>query len=288
MMPPTATLPIHRLFMLICGLLIVTALRSASLPPDFIEEDVGSGWNEAVGIVFGKNGDGTKDRAYVWERAGRVWIVEDGVKLSTPLLDIREEVGGWRDYGLLGLALDPNFQINGHIYLLYVVDRHHLMKFGTPQYSATTNEYFAATIGRLTRYTARRDTDFRSVDPQSRRVLIGESKSTGFPILHQSHGTGSLVFGKDGTLLASCGDGASYEAMDNGGTAGNSYGPQAVADGIITPAENIGAFRCQLLDSLSGKVVRIDPATGDGVASNPHFQSGAPRSARSRVWAFGL
>jgi len=262
--------------------------RAATVPSGFVEQDVGSGWSEAVGLAFGRNGDGTKDRVYVWERAGRVWIVEDGVKLATPLLDIREEVGGWRDYGMLGFALDPNFQSNGHFYVLYVVDRHHLLKFGTSQYSASTNEYFAATIGRLTRYTARRGDDLRTADPATRRVLIGETKATGFPIVHQSHGTGSLVFGTDGTLMASCGDGASYEAMDNGGTAGNSYGPQALADGIITSAENVGAFRCQMLDSLSGKVVRIDPATGDGVSSNPWYQAGSPRSARSRVWAYGL
>ena len=263
-------------------------VRGATLPTGFVEQEVGSGWSEAVGLAFGKNADGTRDRVYVWERTGRVWIVENGVKLSTPLLDISEEVGGWRDYGMLGFALDPNFQTNGHFYVLYVVDRHHLMKFGTAQYSATTNEYFAATIGRLTRYTARRADDFRTADPASRKVLIGETKSTGFPLLHHTHGTGSLVFGTDGTLLAACGDGASPWAMDNGGTAGDSNGPQALADGIITPAEDIGAFRCQQLDSLSGKIVRIDPATGDGVASNPWYQSGAPRSARSRVWAYGL
>src|SRR5690606_28226854 len=159
------------------------------------------------------------DRAYVWERGGRVWIVENGVKLSTPLLDIREEVGGWRDFGLSGFVLDPNFQTNGHFYVLYAVDRHHLLNFGTPQYNANTNQYYAATIGRITRYTARAADDFRTADPASRKILVGETKSTGFPILHESHGTGSLVFGTDGTLLASCGDGASYNAMDGGGSA---------------------------------------------------------------------
>ena len=280
---------LYRFFLPALGLLAAAAgLQAATLPAGFIEENVGSSWSEPIGIAFGKNGDGTKDRAYVWERGGKVWIVENGVKLSAPLLDISEEVGGWRDYGLSGFALDPNFQTNGHFYVLYVVDRHHLMKHGTPQYNAATNEYYAATIGRITRYTARTADDFRTADPASRKILVGETKSTGFPILHQSHGTGSLVFGTDGTLLASCGDGASYSAMDNGGTAGGSYGTQGLADGIITAAENIGAFRCQLLDSLSGKIIRIDPRTGDGIASNPHYQAGSPRSARSRMWARGL
>ncbi|MFN0125276.1 MAG: PQQ-dependent sugar dehydrogenase, partial [Verrucomicrobiales bacterium] len=284
---PTAWLRFCFLFNFLLFINVIGG-RAATLPEGFVEEEVGSGWNEAVGLVFGKNGDGTKDRAYVWEREGRVWIVEDGVKLATPLLDIGEEVGGWRDYGMLGMALDPHFQTNGYFYVLYVVDRHHLMSFGTASYHATTDDYYAATIGRVTRFTARRGDDFRSVDPASRKVLLGETKSTGFPILHMSHGTGSLVFGSDGTLLAACGDGANYEIVDSGGTTGGTHAPQAVADGIITAEENVGAFRCPMLDSLSGKIVRMDPATGDGVASNPFFQNGAPRSARSRIWATGL
>jgi hypothetical protein len=67
-----------------------------------------------------------------------------------------------------------------------------------------------------------------------------------------------------------------------------SYSPQALADGIIRPKEDIGAFRSQLVDSLSGKVLRIDPATGNGLPRNPYDDIADPRSARSRVWALGL
>jgi glucose/arabinose dehydrogenase len=264
------------------------AVKASSLPVGFIETDIASNWDNPVGIAFGKNSAANKERIYVWERWGRVWIVEDGVKLAAPLLDIREETADYGDYGLLGFALDPDFQENGYVYVLYVVDRHHLLYYGTPQYSSTTSIRSQATIGRLTRYTARRSDDFRTVDPASRKILLGETRSTGFPILHTSHGVGSLVFGTDGTLMVSCGDGASFNAMDNGGTAGGTYGPQALADGIITSAENKGAFRCQMLDSLSGKLLRLDPATGNGVPSNPYYQTGSPRSARSRIWSLGL
>ncbi|PYJ97187.1 MAG: hypothetical protein DME23_16795, partial [Verrucomicrobia bacterium] len=203
------------------------------------------------------------------------------------LIDLSEEVGGWRDFGMLGFALDPNFRVNGYLYLMYVVDRHYLMNYGTPNYNPASNEYFAATIGRITRYTARSSDGFKSVDYTSRRVLLGETKSTGFPILYESHGVGSLVFGTDGTLLASCGDGASYSS-DDLGSAAETYYSQALADGIIKPKENVGAYRSQLVDSLSGKIVRIDPATGDGIPSNPFYDPANPRAARSRVWALGL
>src|SRR5688572_5091712 len=123
---------------------------AATLPAQFVEDQIGGTWNEAVGLTFAADG-----RMYVWERAGRVWIVENGVKSSTPFLDVRPEVGGWRDFGLLGFCLHPNFLNNGHVYLLYVVDRHHLLYAGTPSYNSSSNQYFAATIGRITRYTAR-------------------------------------------------------------------------------------------------------------------------------------
>lgn len=269
-------------------LVLVSPVRAVTLPAGFAEEEIGSGWiSEPVGIAFDPSPQ-RANRMYVWERIGLVWIVEDGVKSAAPLIDLREEVGAWRDYGLLGFALHPNFQQNGFIYLFYVVDRHHLLNAGTPNYNPATDQYLAATIGRITRYTARASDNYRSVDPGSRRVLLGETISTGFPILHQSHGTGHLVFGTDGTLLASCGDGASYNTMDDGGGDGGSYSAQGLADGIIRANEDVGAFRAQLVDCLSGKIVRLDPNTGDGVPSNPFYDPGNPRAAKSRVWALGL
>ena len=224
---------------------------------------------------------------YIWERAGRVWIVENGVRLSPPLIDISEEVGGWRDFGLLAFAFHPNFRQNGYIYLGYTVDHHHLTKFGTTNYQSSSNEYFMATIHRVTRYTARVSDDFRSVDPASRKILVGENITNGFPSLYQSHGIGSLVFGTDGTLLVSCGDGASYSSTDIG-SAAETYFAQALAEGIIRTNENVGAFRAQMVTSLSGKIIRIDPETGDGIPSNPFFDPLQPRSTRSRIWCLGL
>ena len=257
-------------------------MNAATLPANFTETSIGGTWNEAVGITFASDG-----RMFVWERAGRIWIVENGVKSSQPFLDISDEVGGWRDFGLLGVALHPDFYNNGYVYLLYVVDHYHLTRAGQPGYDSTVNEYFQATIGRITRYTARASDGFRSVDYSTRLVLLGESINTGIPILHESHGVGSLVFGTDGTLLASCGDGASYSSTDVG-SASETYYAQALNEGIIRPKENVGAFRSQMVDSLNGKILRLDPATGDGVETNPWFDAAAPRSPHSRVWALGL
>ncbi|MCC6840675.1 MAG: PQQ-dependent sugar dehydrogenase [Flavobacteriales bacterium] len=252
-----------------------------SVPPEFNDAVVVSGFSEPVGFTFDANG-----RAYVWEKAGKVWIVENGVKLPAPLIDISEEVGNWRDHGCLGFALDPNFLTNGYIYLFYTVDRHYLMNYGTGSYNAATNEYYNATIMRLARYTAIGPA-FNSVSPASRLVLIGETRQTGIPLLHESHSTGMLAFGSDGTLLLTVGDGASYNAVDVGSDP-QTYYAQALTDSIMRPEENVGAMRSQLLGSMNGKILRVDPATGNGVPSNPFYNASAPRSPQSRVWALGL
>ena len=152
-------IPLHWLLALFVGGLSVARPDARVWPQGLIEEPVANGWLAPVGLCFAEDG-----RLFVWERGGRVWNVENGVKAAEPLIDIAEEVGAWRDFGMLGFALDPHFYDNGYFYLLYVVDYHHLKYFGTPQYSSTTNQYFHDTIGRLVRYTANAADGFRSVD----------------------------------------------------------------------------------------------------------------------------
>lgn len=268
------------------GAIVAVALLAgrarAQWPANFVDVPVAGGWDQPVGLTFAADG-----RMLVWEKAGRVWTVENGVKANAPLLDLSEEVGDWRDYGMLGFALDPEFLTNGRVYASYVVDWHHLEYFGTPQYSPGANEYFRDTIGRIVRYEANATDGFRTINYASRVVLVGESKSTGIPVCNQSHGVGALEFGGDGSLLASTGDGASYNEVDFGQFVSGSSNT-ALAEGILAPKEAIGAWRSQLVDSLSGKVLRIDPATGDGIPDNPFFDPAAPRAPRSRVWALGL
>ena len=261
----------------------VSADVAVAQPSGFVDELVSGGWNNATGLTFTADGD-----MIVWEKAGRLWLVEDGEVHDPPLLDISDEVGDWRDYGLLGVALHPAYLDNGYIYLLYVVDRHHLLNAGTPSYDPDADDYFSATIGRVTRYTADLTDDLHSVVPGSRLVLIGDDITNGIPIVHQSHGVGSILFGEDGTLLISTGDAASYSAVDTGGSTGGSYAVTAVADGILTDKENVGSYRSQLIDSHCGKILRIDPATGEGLPSNPFYDAAAPSAPRSRVWALGF
>lgn len=274
----------HLIALLISVLGITTHSGAQTLPPAFVSELVSTNWNQLTGFTF----DPLK-RLYVYEKEGYVWTVDsNGVKASTPLLNLREEVGGWRDHGLNGLALDPDFLSNGYIYLMYTVDRHHLMKFGTPQYNPNTDEYFAATIIRVTRYTVDvANGNFNSIVPGSRFVLIGSTRKNGIPLLHESHSGGQIFFGDDKTLLISTGDGASYNLVD-GGSSNDTYWAQGLTDSIIRPAENCGSFRSQLVNCLAGKILRIDRMTGAGLPTNPFYNAANPFEAQSLVWALGL
>ncbi|MBI3847195.1 MAG: PQQ-dependent sugar dehydrogenase [Planctomycetes bacterium] len=77
-----------------------------------------------------------------------------------------------------------------------------------------------------------------------------------------SHMGGCLRFGSDGALFVSTGDGSNFIGVDS------------------------MARRAQDVDNLNGKILRIDPATGDGLPDNP-FYAGA-QAIRSKVWYFGL
>lgn len=264
------------------ALVLITYYPARSQPQIVQDTEIGSEWEQAVGIAIAEDG-----RLFVWERAGRVWVVEDGVKSALPLIDISEEVTVWWDRGFLGFALDPSFLTNGHIYLLYTVDYHHLKFFGTPEYDPALTISNVDTISRLTRYTCNASDGFRTVDLASRHILIGESITTGIPCIGGSHTIGSIVFGHDGSLLLSSGDAAFFGGMDDGGPRPLTS-RTALADGIMQPKEDVGAFRAQLVDSLCGKILRVDPASGDGLPDNPFYDPTAPRSARSRVWAMGL
>ncbi|MFN8111153.1 MAG: PQQ-dependent sugar dehydrogenase [Thermoleophilia bacterium] len=96
-------------------------------------------------------------------------------------------------------------------------------------------------------------------DPASRVTLL-----TGPEAAPLNHIGGGLRFDGAGNLLISIGDGSRYQDVD------------------------ANALRAQSMDSLAGKLLRIDPATGLGVPANPFYDAAAPGSVRSRVIAFGL
>ncbi len=230
------------------------------------------------------------DRMLVWEKEGKVWYVIDDQKASEPLLDISDEVGNYGDMGLLGFTIDPNFKTNGYIYAFYVVDFYHLMFYGTANYNPESNLYWRPTVTRCTRYTVQDVESNPTVDYDSRKVLLGEGPGSGPSVLFTVHIGCGIDFGEDGTLLLTTGDGTGWEGPYFGGGPpyfGN-YVESALEQGFITPEEEVGTLTAQQRESLNGKVLRIDPETGEGVPSNPYYDPLNPNSNQSKVWALGF
>lgn len=256
----------------------------AQYPEGFAEEIAYNEFSAPVGIF-----PASEDLAFVIELNGEVWAIHNGIVDENPILNISDEVGKWADLGLISAALDPDFLNNGYIYLLYNVDRYHLMHSNDADYDPNEDDYYQGGMGRVTRYTVNTD-GFNEIDEGSRLIVLGETIGSGIPLCSDSHGLGTILFGEDGSLLISTGDTNSYYCCYNGDgpIPAAAYDSISYNDGILRADELIGAFRSQYIDGLNGKVLRIHPLTGEGLASNPFFDETNPDNARSKVWALGF
>lgn len=263
----------------------VELAQAQQVPDGFIVEKVTDEVEQAVGCTFSQDGV-----LFIWTKKGQVFLFRDGELQQTPLLDISEEVAQNGDMGMLGFALHPFFEQNGYFYVSYVVDRHHLLTFGTPEYDPEKSIEDRATIGRITRYQADVNFGYTKLVPGSRKVLLGKDKKAQLIFLHNSHSVGALQFGEDGSLLAGMGDGTTYEGIYTGGGPPyyNADVPTALADGMLTPKDDVGSFRAQMMQWLNGKILRLDPETGAGLPDNPFFDFKDPYSAQSRIYALGI
>ncbi|MCA9559068.1 MAG: thrombospondin type 3 repeat-containing protein, partial [Myxococcales bacterium] len=250
----------------------VSAAAAQTLPPDFSIEVVDRLTNP-TGITFGPNG-------WLWaaEKRGKVWIYVDGQRVPEPFIELDGPVNDNRDGGLLGIAVHPDFEQNGFVFLLFVVDP------DETEPNATGEEVH--TYARLERYAADPATGLLRADPASRTVLVGAVPNEGFPVCHSSHMIGTLRFGEDGTLFAGSGDGAHFNGYDVGGRDPECFDPDGLPQ-FDGEEFDIGALRSIHPDSPSGKILRIDPFTGLGLPSNPYWD-GNPASVRSKTWVSGL
>ena len=94
-------------------------MQSASVPSGFTESVTISGLTAPTAVRFAPDG-----RVVVAEKSGLVKVF-DSLSDTTPtvLADLRTNVHDFWDRGLLGLALDPNFAVNGNVYVLYAYNK---------------------------------------------------------------------------------------------------------------------------------------------------------------------
>ncbi|MCM2277862.1 MAG: PQQ-dependent sugar dehydrogenase [Oligoflexia bacterium] len=183
--------------------------------------------------------DGTQ-RLFVVEQDGRIQVFRNSAATdaSKVFLDLAPIAfspsdGGGSEEGLLGLAFDPQFRSNGELYVYYSARE--------PRRNV------------LARYRVSEDPDRAEIT--SGTVLLEIEKP------YSNHNGGALVFGADGMLYVSVGD---------GGGAGD-------------PENN-----AQDKSVLLGKILRIDPKSKVpyGIPQDNPFvgESGA----RGEIWAYGL
>lgn len=264
---------------------------AATLPTGFSESAVFSNLNHPTVIRFASDG-----RVFVAEKRGVIKVF-DNLNDSTPttFVDLRTNTYNFWDRGLLGMALAPNFPTDPSVYVLYAYDAEIggiAPKYGTPNTDddpcptpPAPNGDGCVISGRLSRLTAS-----GNVATGPEQVLI-----EGWCQQYPSHSIGSLEFGPDGALYVTGGDGASFTFADFGqdGNPLNPCGdpPGGVGAQLVTPTAEGGALRSQDLRTsgdpvgLSGAVLRIDPATGAGMAGNPLI--GNADTNAQRIIAYG-
>ena len=251
--------------------------------------------------------------AYVAEKGGVIKVinVNTGATQST-FIDISSKVNSSTDRGLMDIAFSPDFgqpvlpgqPEHNYVYAFYVVDPPDTV--GNPDPNAGPDgggNRFAYVV----RFTADAATNYTTAVAGSEVILLGgvpvpgvtgqqprtladisgagtvDSTSdltlpeSGFnpqtgkyvdsyiKVDSLSHAGGALAFGPDGALYVSVGDGTSFDATD----------PRTLS--------------VQNINSLSGKILRIDPITGLGLPDNPFVEPGDDLSTNSaKVYQLGL
>jgi glucose/arabinose dehydrogenase len=120
------------------------------------------------------------------EQGGVIRYAKSGVTRAKPVLDINARVNARAERGLLGLAVDPKFDTNGYIYVLFSRDA-----------PGEQQESWDERIGVLARYTVADG----AADPASEKILLDDYAS-----FTAYHSLGALRFAPDGALFVSMGD----------------------------------------------------------------------------------
>lgn len=197
-------------------------------------------------------------RLLVAEQSGIISLLDrDGKKSEQLFLDLRAKMvelnKGMEERGLLGLALHPRFKSNRKFYVVYSAP---LRTNAPPKWDHAE---------RLSEFKAS-GAEFTSVDPASERVILEIDEPD------WNHNSGRLAFGPDGFLYMSVGDGGAFNDVGD------------VARGRGHPPEGNG----QKLDTLLGKVLRLDVDGGDpyGIPKDNPYADG--KKGLPEIYAYGL
>ena len=163
--------------------------------PQISLSQVAGGFVQPVHVAHAGDGSG---RIFVVEQAGRIRILDNGVVLPSPFLDISTKLVCCGEQGLLSVAFPPGFAAKGYFYVNY------------------TRAPDGATVVARYRFSAG---DANVADPVSEEVILT------IPQPFANHNGGQLAFGPDGYLYIGMGDGGSGgDPLNNGQSPGTLLG----------------------------------------------------------------
>ena len=200
---------------------------------------------------------GDTNRMFVLEQKGQVLVLQNGVLLPTPALDIQSLVApplvvtnANDERGLLGMAFHPGFNnpLSPGYRTLYTYDSELIPALTTPTFVAPNGatQGFKNVVNEWQMSAGNPNV----VDPASRREVISFGKNA------NNHNGGTIAFGPDGYMYLGLGDGG------NANDVGSSH---------IEPGGN-----AQNLSTPLGKMLRFDPV-------NPSLTIGSPDPLSSNL-----
>jgi glucose/arabinose dehydrogenase len=252
----------------------------ATLPPGFRDTTMVGDLSEPVSVAFAP--DGT---AFIALKTGGIKSFDydaatgqfEAAATSTDFADLSDEVENYGDRGLTGITVDPQFPARPYVYVNYTLNKDPATgafpAWGTPGVAYDNcgpNDSNEATLSpptrgcpvldRVSRLTAEHTALGWTMAPGSEHVLVEDGCAQ-----FSSHSSGDVVFGPDGLLYASAGDGASFRGADSG-QANGPYpeGPACPGD----PTNEGGSLRAQDQRTsgdplgIDGTIFRMDPDAG--------------------------
>ena len=163
---------------------LTTQPNFAGPPPDWPLVNLRGNFELPIQITDAGDGSG---RLFVVEQKGRIRIISDGVLLSTPFLDISEQVSCCHEQGLLSVAFPPDYAEKQYFYVNY------------------TNAEGDTEIARY-----RLTSDLNVADPHSAEIILRIDQPDAI------HNGGHMAFGpKDGYLYIGTGDGGPLGDPEN-------------------------------------------------------------------------
>lgn len=230
-----------------------TSVAQATVPNGF-EDSAVAAVPYPTALAFTPDG-----RVLIGAMQGQIYVWQNGALVPEAALDLGAKVCAYRERGLVGLAVDPEFKFNHFVYVSYTFDK----------YGACDAEWDVAPVGRVSRFQLGDD---NRIDPDSEQILLDNVAS-----IIGVHNLNDVRFGPDGYLYVTVGDSGCDYAGDSGCFDTN----DAARD----------------LNALAGKVLRItrdgdvppdNPFTGPASVRCAMTGSGPAGSTCREIFATGL